>query len=467
MYTIFFFAKNKSMKMSTKIFLIIFVLALIPAIILGKSVLEGIIFASNTLSFNFSTEGIIGLVLFGITAILGIILYVRFVKSLSFDKVVFFSSLPLIVIYGLVMFLLADLTSLNNPFAQTIKNLLNISGGDDYNTILWAVLITIIFVILLYINYIIICRPMNKMEKVIVRLGDGLVRDNFNIGGSKQFRNIEHGLNKINSTYKKEGYLNLSNDRNNKLPKPAMKFLGKDGILALERDGFVNKYASLLFISLKSNDESENFQDRLDLLNNYKDKIYPIAKKYGGFVNNFSSAGISIVFPKSELAIKCSRNIYQSFKDRRGSAIKVKSILHSLDLRFVYDKKSKNLIVENDISLLIEKFMQILDYMKVYSIFTRQLLDDLSIDVKVEYRMLGSIEINGENYELFEDLQVYNREYSLKLISDKRIFEKAVILYNQGDYKKAVYYFEQLLRSCPDDYPSYVYFNKTKEKIAV
>ena len=44
--------------MSTKIFLIIFVLALIPAIILGKSVFEGIIFASNTLSFNFSTEGI-------------------------------------------------------------------------------------------------------------------------------------------------------------------------------------------------------------------------------------------------------------------------------------------------------------------------------------------------------------------------------------------------------------------------
>ena len=142
-------------------------------------------------------------------------------------------------------------------------------------------------------------------------------------------------------------------------------------------------------------------------------------------------------------------------------------MLHSLDLRFIYDKKSKNLVVENDISLLIDKFLQVLDYMKVYSIFTRQLLDDISIEYKVEYRLIGSIKINGENYELFEDLQVYKREYSLKLIDNKRIFEKAVILYNEGEYKKAVYYFEQLLHSCPDDYPCYVYFNKSKEKVAV
>ena len=465
MHTIFFFAKNKNMKLTTKIFLIIFVLVLIPAIVLGRSVFEGIKFTNNMLTIDFSTKGIIGLVLFGICIILGIILYVRFVKALSFEKVVFFSSLPLIIIYGLTMFLLADLASLDNPFAQTIKKLLNTTGGDDYNTILWAVLITLIFVILLYINYIIICRPMNKMEKVIARLGDGLVRDNFNIGGGRQFKNIEHGLNKINSTYKKEGYFNF-NDKNSKLSKQLLKFLGKDGVLTLERDGFVNKYASLVFISLKNDDKNESFIDRLDLLNNFKDKVYLIAKKYGGFISNFSSEGITIIFSRSELAIKCSRNIYQSFKDRRNN-FKIKSVLHSLDLRFIYDKKSKNLVVENDISLLIDKFLQVLDYMKVYSIFTRQLLDDISIEYKVEYRLIGSIKINGENYELFEDLQVYKREYSLKLIDNKRIFEKAVILYNEGEYKKAVYYFEQLLHSCPDDYPCYVYFNKSKEKVAV
>ena len=96
--------------------------------------------------------GIIALILAIITLVLGTILFIRFILSLPVDKAIFFSSLPFIVLYGLLLFSLAEITSLETPLANSLKTLLNVSRDNIYNTILWAILITIIFIILLFVN---------------------------------------------------------------------------------------------------------------------------------------------------------------------------------------------------------------------------------------------------------------------------------------------------------------------------
>ena len=190
------------MKTSTKILFGLFILVTIPSLVLGGSIISGIKATENGFAFNFDAKGIIALILTIISIVLGSILFIRFLKALSLEKALFFSSLPLIIIYGAIMFLIADLSNIDNNFAKSVRYVLNLSPNNAYNTILWAVLVTILFVILLSLNYFVFCKPMNKLERIVSRLGDGkLNEDKLQIGGGKQFKNIEHGLNKINNNY--------------------------------------------------------------------------------------------------------------------------------------------------------------------------------------------------------------------------------------------------------------------------
>ena len=176
MNTFSHFANNTSMKKSTKILLALFVLVTIPSLVLGGSILSGIKATDNGFVFDFDTKGIIALALTAISIVLGSILYARFLSTLKLEKLLFFSSIPLIVIYGAIIFLIADLSNIENDFAKSVQTLLNLSTYNAYNTILWAILVTLIFIGILSLNFFIICRPMNRVEKVVSRLGDGKVK---------------------------------------------------------------------------------------------------------------------------------------------------------------------------------------------------------------------------------------------------------------------------------------------------
>lgn len=471
MHTFFKFAKNKNMKTSTKIFIGLFLITLIPALIMGGEIFKGIVFNDGKISVNLSVQGIIALVLLILAMILGLILYIKFILSLSFEKVIFFSSLPLIVIYGIMMFLLADLASLDTEFANTIKNLLNISVTNEYNTILWAILITLVFILLLYINYLIICKPMRKMEKIILRLGDGVTgKSNFTIGGSKQFKNIEHGLNKINNSYKKEGFVVQNCNKNKNISKQLLKFLGKDGLESLERENKFDKFASIVFFKLEqgANFDDSSLQDKFQIFNSYKNKMYPLIKKYNGFIDRLIDDGVIAVFPRSNFAIECAHSIFHLFKERERSGIlKLKVIIHSANIELGFSGDDKNIKIISNIYKNFETLSKILNFMNIKFLITKDALDDLPIDFKLDYRLIGHINLNEKNIDLFDDLSVYSRDKSIKLYKDKRLFEKAVLLYDENEFQKAIYYFEQLVKNCPDDYPAYIYFNKTKEKLAI
>ena len=75
------------MKMSTKILLVLFILVTIPALVLGGSIFAGIKATENGFVFDFDTKGIIAIVLSIISTILGTILYVKFLMSLSLERV--------------------------------------------------------------------------------------------------------------------------------------------------------------------------------------------------------------------------------------------------------------------------------------------------------------------------------------------------------------------------------------------
>ena len=136
--------------------------------------------------------------------------------------------MPLTIVYGVLLFLIADITTFNNKTAKSVRMLLNISENNSYNTILWAVLLSVVYISALFLIFLLVCKPVSRMEKIVNRLSDGKVKDpKFKLGGGKQFKELEHSLNKINYNYHAKDHAIKQSDVEIRkfIPKEFLKFL--------------------------------------------------------------------------------------------------------------------------------------------------------------------------------------------------------------------------------------------------
>lgn len=466
------------MRKSTKILLIIYIAVFIASLVMGKFIINGIKATDNGFEFNFDIRGIIALVLTGISIILGFILYFRFLASLTVDKMLFFSSVPLVVFYGLSIFLLVEISILDNTTANSVRSLLNLSPDNLYNTILWAVLLTIVFIMIMFFNYMIACKPINKMERIVLRLGDGKVKENkLNIGGGKQFQNIEHGLNKINNNYKEKDRTAKQVDLEAKkfIPKQFFRFLGKNNIAELELGNQVKKRAITMSIKLEGIEEKNmlSLEENFQMINSYLNIIAPLVRKFGGFVDKYLGDGIIAVFGRSENAINSAQVIIRAIdvKNRQNKTlpnvqIRVSIISGEVIFGIVGEEDRKIPTIVSDVIKDLNNIDEICKYMGIKFLFTKNIIDDLPLNFKINYRYVGSINA-GDNKEIFlyECIDIYSKDYQLGLKRNKKIFERAVIAYNNSNYYESYDLFSKIMRDLPDDKASYVYLNKAKEKI--
>ncbi len=476
MYTINSFAKDIYMRKLTKILLIIFVLTLVPTLIMGKSIIKGIVPQEKGFAFNFDTQGIIALVLLVLTLINGIYLYIRFVMSQPVDKAIFFSSLPLVIIYGATLFLLAGLVNYTNKTATSVKTLLNISADNLYNTILWAVLITLLFIALLFVNCFVLCKPLNKVERIVSRLGDGKVRDEkLKIGGVKQFNSIEHSLNKINNNYRsKDNSLRQVNLETQKfIPKQFFKFLGKSNIQELELGNQVKKKATVMLVKLVGIEDGKNItlEESFDYINSYMHIISPLIRKFGGFIDRYNSGGLYAIFSRGEDAIDCGHSIVRAItiknkQNKNLPVVRQRLSIMTGDVIFgiVGEDERKIPSIISNVSNILLRLDEICSMMSAKIVFTKSLLDILPLSYKFLYRHIGQITFGQEEIILFEDFQNRSRDMSNQMIKSKYQFERGVQYFTQGNYKASCEDFANALKICPQDKGAYVYYNKAKEK---
>ena len=460
------------MKKSTKILLILFIITLIPVLIFSKSIILGIFPVDNKIVFKFDTKAIIGLCFAGINIIIGSILFFKFLNILSLDKVLFFTSAPLVIVYGLLLFFLAYLNSINNDFSKAIKSFLNITPNNTYNLILWVVIISVIFISLLFFNYLLVCRPVSKVERVVSRLGDGIVRNGrFNIGGGKQFNNIEHGLNKINNNYlDEEGSIGQNYQLSAKrLPKQFYRVVGRSGVVELERGKQLRKRVAIIKISVESNDGAGAFDKDFDVLNSQLNIIAPLVKKYGGYIERYLESGLIVVFGKIENAIECEQMIFKVLEKKSrhlqnwGVLIRVALDCEVVIFALSNESGKKTPRILSDLSFL-DKLGELAKFISVKAIFTKNIIDELPLNYRFKYRYVGNISKKDKDIYLFEDLESYSKDVKEKLFRTKGCFEKGIIEYEKGEYHKASVLFEEALREYSADRASYVYYSKSKDK---
>lgn len=470
-------AKNNDMKKWTKILLAVFVATLIPAIVFGRDVFLSIKPNGNSFGFDFTTKAIIGLVFMGVSMTLGMILYIRFLLTLSLDKVLFFSSFPLLVVYGVSIFFIASVGTMEGDFAQTLRTMLNITDTASYNTILWSVLVTITLIVLLLLNFIIICRPLTRVERIVLRLGDGLVKDNkLCVGGGKQFEAIEHGLNKINSNYKEKEYSLKDIDFSSPIPKHFYKFLGRGNVEKLQRGEVVKQSAIVLFVRMNSQNGGGTLtmEESFGLVNSYLNIISPLIRKEGGFIEKFTGDSVIGVFAKAGDGIKCCQNISKIIEakniSKRGMPdIDYKIIVSGFELSYKLENSNGSTypVILNPLQDDLVRLYEVAEFVGSNILYTKSCIERLPLDSRLEYRYMGFVSLSGGQVVLYDDLQSKPRHEQKIYQKTKRQFERGVIAFNQGRFDEAENIFSQILHLLPKDKASYEYFNKCKEKLRV
>ena len=476
MYMFISFAKNICMKKSTKVLLVFYLISIVPSIIFGRYVFVAFNVKENVFSYDFNLFSILGLVFAALSMVIGTILFIKFINSRAVDKAIFFTTLPSFALYGVIMFCIAQLAYYQNDMSAAVRNVLNISAENNYNTILWAVLVSILFIMILFLNFLLLCRPINRVEKIVSRLGDGRIKEEkIRVGGVKQFENIEHGLNKINNNYKsKDNSLqSMKLEAEKYIPKQFFRFLGKNNIAQLESGQQVSKRATVALVKLcRSKSSMMTLEENFQYINSYVNLLSPLVRKFGGFIDRYLGEGVLVVFPHCQEALDCLHAMSRAveIKNRQNKSLPNITLRASLDEGEVVfgvlgEEGRKIPTILSGASDFLDKFDQIASLIGAKIVFSKMVLDKLPLQYKFVYRFVGSLSQDKQKCLLFEDLEVHPKDQVKLLSKTKGIFERGVLLHEQGQYEKSAFYMEEVLKINSDDRCAYIYFNKSREKV--
>lgn len=463
------------MKKSTKIWLLLTILAVIPAIFLGKYFFAGITPSASGFAITYSPLFWAGLASMLIAVVCAVVLYVLLLKNTRLSTLLFFSIFPLTLAYGGFITYILQAETYSDITSQAVVATFRLSGAQTPNKLLWVLLATLVYLALTLLVILSACKPLRRVERVAEKLGDGRVKtDDIKIGGSRQFQEIEQSLNKINYIYKeKDNKLRITNLEAKKyIPKQFFKFIGKGNVSELELGKEVKKKATTFYCELKPRQEKElTLEENFSYINSYIKIVAPLISRYDGFIDKYLESGILAVFSKGQNAVECANAILRAInvKNKSGNTLlDARLSLHSGEVMFgvVGDEERKVPAIVSGIEDMLKKMQEINNYAGVKILITKQVLDELPDKSNLEYRNLGSLTFEEKRYTLFESLEHYPKNLKEKIKKHKPNFEKGVMLFNDKKYAEAKACFQDVLHYIPSDKPSFMYFNKASEKLS-
>lgn len=465
------------MKKSTKVWLIVFIISFVGSLLLFSSVSRGIVIGES-IYLNFDAMGYVGLVFMAISTVSGSVLYFKFIKSQNFTRMLFFLTVPLTLTFAVAIYLVSDINSFNGTQIDTLRQVLNVTPSNNINYV-WAILLTIVYLILLFLTFSYACKPIKKIEKAVSRLSDGEIKDEIQIGGNKQFEGIEHGLNKINDVYKeKENLIKKTNLEYEKyVPKQFLKFLGKNSILELELGNQVQKEVTTMFCDIRNSTATSStlsLEDNFNYINSYLKVVSPLVRKHGGFVDKYLGDGILAVFMKAENAMECAVQIVKAIEQKNKSSVATPSMDVGISLNtgevvfgVVGEEERKSPTIISDTVNLASKMENINKFFHTKIIFSKRTLNSLRNEYPLSYRFIGTLTLEDKDYlSMFECLDSYDKRTREKLESVKVTFEQGVRYYNLGKYHNAKENFQLVLKRAREDRVAYMYYNKCEQKIS-
>jgi len=334
----------------------------------------------------------------------------------------------------------------------------------------------LIFILFCFFTLYINLYPLKKIEKSTQKLADGSKNTKILVLGSKEFEEIQNNLNKLEEN--NENYddykCKIKKEYDKFVPREFFTHLGKKEIYELKLGENVQKDVTVMFVDIRHSyktSESLSLDANFQFINHYLSIVGENIRRNNGFIDKFLGDGVLAVFTCESDALKCSTEISNAFENINlvgvgEDKIKFGIGLHSgkVVIGIVGEKERLTPTIISDSVNLAHKIESLNKIFKSNILFTKEVLNNLPREFDINYRYVGTVNIDNYGVSLFENLDGYIGANKTAFIKTKNMFESAVRNFEDKDYQKARTLLINVLKENEDDNLAKFYLKKCKIK---
>ncbi|MDG5815390.1 7TM-DISM domain-containing protein [Chitinispirillales bacterium ANBcel5] len=262
------------------------------------------------------------------------------------------------------------------------------------------------------------------------------------------------------------------------VPTRFLSLLGRNNIAEVSLGDQCKCTMTVLFSDIRSfSTISEQLSptESFEFLNQYLSGIGPVVRKHGGFIDKYYGDGIMALFPDNaadavSAAIEIQKYV-ETFNDRfsnskyrciqTGIGIHTgKMILGTIGEDFRMDGT-----VISDAVNLSSRLENLTKKFKTSIIISQNVVDALSnFSYNFKIRMLGTETVRGRKEEtiIYEILDSLPEDLLKIRCKNTKTFQKGVKLFYTGQTELSIKYFQQCLKTDPQDFASILFLNNAR-----
>lgn len=250
------------------------------------------------------------------------------------------------------------------------------------------------------------------------------------------------------------------------VPAAFLNFLGKPDIISVELGDQKRADISILFVDIRSFttlSEAMSPQDNFDFINSYLSEISPVIRRNEGFVDKFIGDAIMALFPhKPEDAINAAIEILFVLKEyNKTRAVDNHLPIHvgmglntgTVMLGTVGEQERMDTTVISDAVNLASRLEALAKVYDIQILTTLNTIEQIQNPVNFSSRVIHKGRVKGR-IEAVTLIEIFNKDidpqYENKL-KIKTEYEKAMLLYQQGNLSEALKIFIPVAEVLPND----------------
>lgn len=391
------------------------------------------------------------------------------------------------VLNGKRIFLEAEHTSLRPLYSRSgevigqfeisaNKHLLQ-KAQDEFLSLLSKYIVTTVVIGIIIFTTITayMLHPIRKLGSVVSEIAKGKWETAVSIDSSDEVAHLGEQVNKMSEHVSK--YSKKMTDLNQAyyrfVPQLFLQYLGKDTVLDLQLGDQTEQEKTILILRMRSfYSFSKNLtpEENFKFINSFLSRFSPIIQQNEGLVNKYISAGALSFFPhdskQAVLSAIQMRDVLITYNKHRAkmnySPIDIGIGIHKgpIMLGVIGEKdRLEGAVISDDVNLT-EMLEGISGALGVSILVTQSVIDDLGETEGYRYRNLGIVNVSERD----EPIQLYDvyqgdPEMIRQLKEDtKALFEKGVIMYQDGRFSDARANFIEVIKKNPMDKTAKQYF---------
>lgn len=263
------------------------------------------------------------------------------------------------------------------------------------------------------------------------------------------------------------------------VPHEFIRLLGRQSIHEVELGAQAPKELCILFSDIRSFTslaEKMSPEECFQFLNSYYERIGPIVRKHGGFIDKYMGDGIMALFPnKVEDALQASIEMQEEVKkinlERRLQGkreIKIGIGIHKGPsiIGIIGEKQRTDSTVIADAVNLASRIESLTKDFSTEILVSAAAFLEVEDPFDYEFRFLGKVQVKGKSefVVLVEILNSLPKEHVENILKTKVFFEEALGLFDLGSIEEAERKFQEVLSQNPDDSACLYYLNRMKNQ---